>query len=156
MERKRTVSLLLTLTLMFIWGNSLLPREISGAISDWFMDRMNESAEALGFGPDLFTVMADIDGDGTEEPTSRLVRKMAHVAEFALLGALLWIRLDGTRRRGVRAFALGTAAAFVDETLQLFSHRGSQIRDVGIDACGVLLGLCAASILALCLKNRKR
>ena len=150
MDRKTLITILLVLTLAFIWGNSLLPTEVSGAISDRVMEYMNAAAEALGLGSDFFTLMADQDGDGVAEPTSRLVRKMAHVTEFAALGALLWLRLAGAKRRGPRAFALGFAAAAADETLQLFSHRGSQLRDVLLDSCGVALGLlivCAAARL---------
>ena len=34
---KRTaLTILVVLTLAFIWGNSLMPGAISGAISDWF------------------------------------------------------------------------------------------------------------------------
>jgi len=140
MKQKR-LTILLILTLTFIWGNSLLPGELSGVISDNLMSVMNVAAEKLGLGPDFFTFMADQDGDGVEEPTSHVVRKMAHVTEFAVLGALLWLRLSALQKRTLRAFLLGVAAGAVDETLQIFSHRGSQVRDVGIDALGVLLGL---------------
>ena len=141
MHRNRTLTWLLILTLAFIWGNSLLPRPISAGVSDAVLSVMNRTAEALGFGPELFTVMADVDGDGEEEPTGRLVRKMAHVFEFAVLGALLILRLGGGKDRFAAALALGIAAGAADETLQIFSNRGSQLRDVGIDAVGVLLGL---------------
>ena len=153
--RKRIITILLVLTLAFIWGNSLLPREISGAASDRVMERMNRIAGAMGLGEDFFTVMADQDGDGVEEPTSRLVRKMAHIFEFAVLGALLWLRLEGMHRRVPWAFALGISAAAMDETLQIFSHRGSQLRDVLIDAVGTALGI--AIICAMDhIRNRRR
>ena len=141
MNNKPIISVLLLLTLAFIWGNSLLPGEVSGALSDAVMDVMNKAAEAAGLGPGFFTFMADADGDGEEEPTSHLVRKMAHIIEFAVLGGLLTLRLIGVRHRWKMALAFGVLTAICDETLQLFSQRGSQITDVLIDSCGVLLGL---------------
>ena len=54
---------------------------------------------------------------------------------------------DGLRieRKGVQrsgsVFLLGVITGAADETIQIFSHRGSMVRDVFIDAAGVLLGL---------------
>ena len=144
--KKRTVTILLILTLAFIWGNSMLSREASGAISDGIMSGMNAVAEKLGLGSDFFTFMYDQDGDGVEEPTSHIVRKMAHVTEFAVLGLLLYLRLDGAGRRGLTAFGLGAAAGAADELIQLLFDRGSQLRDVCIDAAGVLLGVALAIV----------
>ena len=145
--KKRLVTILLILNLLFIWGNSLIPGELSGALSDNLMAMMNAAAEKLGLGEDFFTYMFDEDGDGAAEPTSFLIRKMAHLTEFALLGALLWLRLEGKNKRGLTAFCLGAAAGAADETIQIFSHRGSQLRDVFIDASGVLIGLGAVTLL---------
>ena len=141
MHRKGLLSLGIVLTLLFIWGNSLLPREVSGELSDTVMRFMNEIAARFGFGEEVFTVMADTNGDGIEEPTSHLVRKMAHITEFAVLAALLMLRLPVGKHTDAAVFLLGTAVGAVDETLQLISHRGSQLRDVLIDAGGVMLGI---------------
>ena len=35
-EKRTALTILVALTLAFIWGNSLMPGAISGAISDWF------------------------------------------------------------------------------------------------------------------------
>jgi len=69
-----------------------------------------------------------------------VLRKLAHAAEFAVLGALL---LRATDRAGL-AFALGTLYAVSDELHQVFvpGRMGSPL-DIAIDivgvACGVLL-----------------
>ena len=47
MARKRILILCLILNLLFIWGNSLLPREVSARLSDRVMDVMNVAAEKL-------------------------------------------------------------------------------------------------------------
>lgn len=148
MKRKRILSVLIVLVLVFIWGNSLVSGEISGAISDAIMERMNAAAEKLGFGADVFTYMSDEDGDGVaEQPTSHLIRKAAHITEYAVLAALIFLRLEsGGRKRFFTAWGLGALTGAIDETLQIFSHRGSQVQDVLIDAAGALLGLCIAAL----------
>ena len=47
MKRKRLLSVLIALTLIFIWGNSILSRETSGALSDGLMEILNEAAFRL-------------------------------------------------------------------------------------------------------------
>lgn len=67
-----------------------------------------------------------------------LLRKLAHVAEYAILGALLLRAL----RRAAPAFVLGVAYAVSDEVHQTFvsGRRGAPL-DVLIDAAGVGVGL---------------
>jgi VanZ family protein len=71
-----------------------------------------------------------------------LLRKTAHVLEYALLGALL-LRAVG---RVWPALALGIAYAASDEVHQRFvAGRHGSLRDVAIDTAGVALGLLAWS-----------
>jgi VanZ family protein len=74
-----------------------------------------------------------------------ILRKIAHVAEFAILGALL---LRAIRHPGA-AFALGVLYAITDEVHQTFveGRHGSPV-DVAIDAAGVLAGVLAWRWLA--------
>ena len=147
--RKKGLLILIILLLAFIWGNSTISRETSGMISDTVMGWMNKAAAALGLGEDFFTLMADVDDDGILDPTSYVVRKIAHVSEYALLGVLLWLRLESTgKKRALIAFGLSTAAAAMDELIQLFFDRGSQLRDVVIDSGGAVLGISLAVLVA--------
>ena len=67
-----------------------------------------------------------------------VLRKLGHVAEYAVLGALLLRAL----RRPAPAFALGVAYAASDELHQHFvSGRVGALRDVAIDAVGLALGI---------------
>lgn len=67
-----------------------------------------------------------------------VLRKLAHAAEYAVLGALL-LRAVG---REVPAAVLGIAYAVTDEIHQAFvSGRQGRPLDVLIDAGGVLLGV---------------
>ena len=156
MKRKRILTVLIVLALVFIWGNSLVSRELSGKISDDILFFLNAAAEKVGLGPDAFTYMTDEDGDGVaEQPTSHLIRKAAHVTEYAVFAALLFLRLESAgKKRFFTAWGLGTLTGAIDETLQIFSHRGSQVRDVLIDTAGALLGLGVGLILYL-IKCRK-
>ena len=109
MKHQKLLSVLLILTLAFIWGNSLLPGTVSGAISDGLMNILNTAAKRLGLEPDFFTFMLDQDGDGVKEPTSLILRKAAHLTEFAVLAMIL--RSLFGRNGGKKALpALCTAA----------------------------------------------
>ena len=76
-----------------------------------------------------------------------VLRKGAHVTEYAILGALLYRALE----RDVPALAAGIAYAATDELHQHFVRgRHASPIDVGIDAVGVALGM----ILWLRLRQR--
>ena len=67
-----------------------------------------------------------------------LLRKLAHVTEYAVLGALIQRAIG----RPLPAFALGLAYAGSDELHQHFvPGRTGDPRDVAIDALGVLIGI---------------
>ena len=158
MKRKRILSMLIVLALVFIWGNSLVSRELSGAISDTIMEKMNAAAEKLGLGADAFTYMSDEDGDGVaEQPTSHIIRKAAHVTEYAVFTALVFLRLESTgKKRFFTAWGLGALTGAIDETLQIFSHRGSQVQDVLIDSAGALLGLGILSLILYFISRKEK
>ena len=110
----------------FIWGNSLLPGEVSGAFSDWVKEILAR----------LFTGASEAPSGGG------LLRKIAHFTEFTCLGMCLgW--LFGMLEKGkLLPFGCGVLAAAVDETIQRFvPGRGPSIRDVCIDSAGVLTGM---------------
>lgn len=125
-KRLRLCYTLLLCNLCFIWGNSLLPGEISGAFSDWVKEIL---AMLLPGGE-------DVPGGGG------LLRKLAHFTEFAALGmCLTWLH-GMLRKPKYYALLLGAGAACVDETIQRFvPDRGPSLKDVGIDTCGVLTGM---------------
>ena len=126
-KRLRLSKWLIVLILCFIWGNSLLPGEISGKVSDWVKELL----------ADLFP--GEVPGVTTG---GGLLRKIAHFTEFAALGASLTWRFGMLEKRKSNALVCGALAACVDETIQLFvPDRGPAIRDVVIDTCGVLAGM---------------
>ena len=126
-KRLRLSKRLIVLILCFIWGNSLLPGEISGKVSDWVKEIL--ASLFPGEVPGVTT------GGG-------LLRKIAHFTEFAALGFLLTWRFGMLEKRKSNALVYGALAACMDETIQLFvPDRGPAIRDVLIDTCGVLAGM---------------
>ena len=124
-KRTRLCVTLIVLNLCFIWGNSMLPGEVSGALSDWL-------GQLLGL------------GQGDPSQGTGLLRKLAHFSEFACLGFLLsWLAyLKGERGFHIFALALlgGLLAACIDESIQMLTPaRGPGLVDVWIDTSGAAL-----------------
>lgn len=141
---------LLALNLAFIWGNSLLPGEISGAISDFVRDALTGLLNLL-FGP------------RPERPPGGggLLRKLAHFTEFACLGMCLsWLfRMLQSKTYAHFLFPLlaGICVAAIDETIQIFVPlRGPAIKDVGIDTAGVILGIVIIALTQLIKKSKNK
>ena len=126
-KRLRLSKWIIAALLCFIWGNSLLPGEISGKLSDWLKSIL------------AFLLPQEVPGVTTG---GGLLRKIAHFTEFAALGAALAWRFGMLEKRKANALVFGALAACVDETIQLFvPDRGPAIRDVVIDTCGVIAGM---------------
>ncbi len=148
--RKRTwvFGILVLCMTLFIFGNSLQSSEASTAKSDAVMG--------------LFTPVLDAVGGflGIEDWTL-IVRKGAHVAEFAALAALIFLfvhffRQDtGKNLLGYGLFyALSTAVC--DEFIQLFSAgRTSKVADVLIDAGGAAIGFLITWLILRLVQSRK-
>ena len=122
-KRTRLCVTLILLNLCFIWGNSMLPGEVSGALSDWL-------GGLLGM------------GQGDPSQGTGLLRKLAHFSEFACLGFLLSWLAYLKEERGFHIFALallgGLLAACIDESIQMLTpERGPGLMDVWIDTSGV-------------------
>ena len=115
--------------LAFIWGNSALPGQTSGALSGWVGQLLSKFLPFL-----------------TTESGLHILRKLAHFSEFAVLGMVLcWLFCMVTEQKlwkHLLPMLCGAAAACIDETIQIFSPgRYCSIVDVGIDTSGVLTGM---------------
>ena len=100
---KRRITLLVVLTVAFIWGNSLMPGTVSGAISDWAGAVLSRI-----FGGEVDTV----HGHG-------VLRKLAHGTEYLILGVELCLLLRPEKPWSTLALS-GVLTALLDETIQLF------------------------------------
>lgn len=126
-KRFRLCKWLIALLLCFIWGNSLLPGKISGAISDWV-----KALLAMIFPREVPGVTT---GGG-------LLRKIAHFTEFTALGASLAWLFGMLKRNKFWPLLCGFGVACADETIQVFvPDRGPSFKDVCIDTCGVVTGI---------------
>lgn len=126
-RKMRLCITLLALNLIFIWGNSLLPGSVSGAVSQWLRD-----------------FLATLFPGGSADPNAGhgLLRKLAHFTEFACLGALFAWLFGMLRKQAIFALLCGFTAASIDETIQRFvPGRGPSFWDVLIDTSGVLTGI---------------
>lgn len=125
------------IVICFIWGNSVLSPEVSGKIS-----------AAVG------DVMADILGKGDSATTvgGLSIRKLGHFFEYAVLGIFFPLFLTCFVKampfRTTLIVSAGLAVPLIDETIQIFSGRGSSLRDVWIDIAGYAVG-CAVIHLVL-------
>ena len=140
--RKTRLRLLLKLvliaTLCFIWSNSLVGKEGSAALSR--------------------TVTAWLNGIGIPV-TEHFVRKSAHFCEFGLLGCelmlLFWLRSGVHFQNLSNAAFAALLSAVTDETIQIFSGRGSQVQDVVLDFSGALTGILLVSLIIHLIERRK-
>lgn len=130
---------------LLIWGNSLVPGSGSSALSLGVVDMLRGVLDALGL-PSAWV-------------TNLLVRKAAHLTEYALLGMVgLCAFAHGGRqlRAGMaRAIAPCVCVAAIDETIQRFvPGRCGQPTDVLIDSIGVVLGVCLCYALTRAMRRR--
>lgn len=137
-QLRRFLRLTLIVTVCFIWGNSLLGKEDSASLS-------------LGF-------TAWLRGIGL--PVSdHFVRKAAHFCEFGLMGvetaALFWLRSGVSCQTSANSAFACLLTAVADETIQIFSGRGSQVQDVVLDFSGALTGILCLFVLMRLLAARR-
>ena len=138
MKKKETVRAVLTvlivLTLIFIFRNSTDSKEESSALSLYVKELVGPILE-------LFV--------GKGKVTEHLVRKLAHFTEFFALGAEFSFLIINEKKVGTAGVSLillaGLLSALSDETVQLFFDRGSSVKDVWLD----FGGYCSAVALIL-------
>ena len=74
-----------------------------------------------------------------------IVRKSAHFFEFGVLGIVtvfMWLQTNTKHKiMLLLVYSYVTMVAFVDELIQKFTDRGSQLLDVGIDIVGAYAGI---------------
>lgn len=111
---------------------------------------MASSETSRIIGPILNWLFPDMS-PGTVYICISLIRKTAHIVEYAILSILVWRALRKpawTDKRpwqhstAFKAFAIATFYAFTDEFHQAFvPSREGTLRDVGYDTGGVVIGL---------------
>ena len=129
--------ILLGLIVFFIWDNSMQTGGSSDGFSLLFAETFAHIVNKLGFHGNIWTL-------------NRIVRKLAHLTEFTILGSVLYtiLRRYITYGTVIKTIGLGMLIASLDEFIQLFSPgRSSQISDVLIDTVGVVIGILVAKLV---------
>ena len=142
MNRRRVMICLtgLFLWIAFIFCRSLQPADASTAESRWMLELLQQILPV--------------------ELSMRLVRKLAHFTEFAILGVLAGL-LFGSRCQRFRtgflfAVMTGVMTALCDETIQLLvAGRTGQVQDVWLDTAGAFTGAVLALLGTGLMRRRK-
>ncbi len=129
--RRKILLCLLILVLLLIWGQSCLSADLSRLESKGIFDLIR---------PLLAFFL------GEDRVTHNLVRKLAHFTEFFLLGCLISLLLPMDWKRRLLCCGFCLLAAFLDETIQVFSDRGDQVVDVWLDFAGAAAGILLVSV----------
>ena len=128
----------------FIFFQSALPADLSS----------QESGRVVDLIIRLFQGILPID----RQTMVFIVRKGAHFTEYTILGGFLvpavkeWMAVDTTpvpvAMERITAWLAGTLYAVTDEIHQFYvPGRSCELRDIGIDSCGVLAGVLVVSLL---------
>ena len=123
--------IVLGLIVFFIWDNSLQNGGTSDGFSLIFAEWLAPIADKLGFYGNIWAL-------------NRIIRKLAHLTEFTILGGVLYVVLRRYIEYGtvVKTIVVGIVIASLDEFIQLFSlGRSSQLSDVLIDTVGIIIGI---------------
>ncbi len=138
MLKKHWISFaLVVLVILFIWDNSLQNDISSDGLSLTITQWLSPILYKLGITGDMWSL-------------NQIVRKLAHVFEFAVLGGCLYVALHQFNREyaGLKVIAIGFVIAILDECLQLTSiGRHASIRDVAIDTAGVIIGVAVVQVI---------
>lgn len=120
--KRNIVRAICAVAVLAVWVHSMLPPNASSAESGWVTNTLFNPIWNLLFHSDL---------------TDGVVRKLAHIFEYAAVGLLLCLSTDGSTKRVLIGCLI---IAFLDETIQIFSGRGALIADVWIDLLGASIG----------------
>lgn len=142
--RNKKFTIIVIAIMAFIFFQSALPADLSS----------EESGRVVDLIVRLFQGVAPID----RETLVFIVRKGAHFTEYMILGGFLvpavkeWMAVDTTPvpvvRERITAWLAGTLYAMTDEIHQSFvPGRSCELRDMGIDSCGVLAGVLVVSLV---------
>ena len=131
----------------FIWGMSLPSIPESRA----------ESSKVIEF---LKPLLEPIVGEGNV--TEKIVRKTAHFIEFFAFGTIVTAFAAMLKRirllHVVLCHFVSMAVAVIDETIQHYTGRGSQITDVWLDFFGAAAGIAVVLVvyfIGMLIKTKK-
>lgn len=131
----RALRILIPVTILLIWGHSMVPADLSSQESSFLTDLLNRFLSACG-SPILLSTF--------------FVRKAAHFTEYAVLGAenAALRALDRRSRRIPLSCLLWVLVPVADECIQHFTPgRAMMWQDVLLDMCGYAFGFLAGHVV---------
>lgn len=140
MLQKIVLLLLIIATIGFIFSNSMETILESSAKSEELLCVLTPALE-------LFI--------GKGNTTNHLIRKLAHFAEFFVLGTELCLLCSLYKKTMVWGLFTGLCIALADETIQIFYERGSQVQDVWLDFSAVVTSAALVYLYGIITKHRK-
>lgn len=147
----RVARIMLALALLgacvwFIWSNSMQSPEASARRSELVAAYVGRVLSAI-FGAQ----------SGIVAFAQTHIRKIAHALEFALLGftsvMMLAILNKVTISNLAHAAFLVLLVAVADETIQIYSNRGSSVADVVLDFAGGIGGILIACVVFIAIRG---
>lgn len=139
MWKRNLLIVFLVLMLIFIWGNSMLPKSLSSHLSEWFGGVVDS------------TTNSDISDTVN-------IRKLAHFFEFFALATVSSLLFQYVNNKKPYYFVFlicfGLSVASVDETIQLFNDRGASVTDVLLDFCGYICGVLLIFLILFLIKKK--
>ena len=139
-EKKKYIIIALIVGMtVFIWSNSMMPRQessqMSGGLVVWLESALNLRIPEV------------------------VIRKAGHFCEYAALGIFYGIKFRQGRKNGQWLYnytMAGLATAVADESIQILSGRGPMVADVLLDLFGFAAGFWVLQMLAWIKQRCKR
>ena len=134
-DHKRLIIILIVITLVFIWGNSMIPGSLSSEMTEWLKDVLGR-------------ILPFFKGGGTESG-GHILRKAMHFTEYCILGMEFTCLKNNSRKLdNCKVILLGILAAMIDETIQLFTpKRAGMLQDVWLDTAGFVTGFVLITVI---------
>ena len=145
--KRLLLSCLVVMMIGFILYQGTRPVHISLQNSDYFVEKLMSLIEKV----------ASYHEDELYRMIHVLVRKGAHLFEYAMLGSLSYLLFKCLKQRQhncwVYALFIVLFCATMDEFFQSFVGRTSSVRDVLIDFSGAIIGISVMSLLTFCFEK---
>lgn len=155
-QNKIVFYIVIILILFFIWSNSFDNQTVSLSKSNHIKEIFVDRLAALLSHDNPLVVFITVN-----------LRKCAHFFEFACLGVVIMIVQMVNKRLIIQdiynMLSLSVIIAVIDEFIQIYTGRGSSVRDVVIDFTGFLSGTVLTAIISIIIslikvrkKNKKQ
>lgn len=132
------------LSIAFVWGQSCKSKNNSEIASDVFINIIKPLEE----------IKPNDTHTAEYEYYNHLIRKSAHVVEFVIIGCELALiilffskKVLATMVIFLNSLMAGMLIGLIDESIQIFSERGTQVSDVWYDIIGTGIGAGVVSLL---------